>query len=324
MVVPEHLWRFDTATAVDSLARRFGLPNDPGMQDWPWEVANPDRLDEFLAAYEDAGLGDDERFTLMEMIIQSFEDLGPAMAEDPRWERTLEAIDKGIELHAHTVWYWAAVDTENPDEQWLVTPFLRKILKKHRHRLECDPCQPLCSQEKGVQLEVTISLKPYEIGCEPSPSVPSETLVQDGWSTYLLFQAISKTKDEQGCFTDLGVAVLECEGCVSAKFGYPNDEGLPEHPLYGYGMENAFSSVIEVSGSPWAREVAQQLRRSEERIWSGKSAIWKPAEPAPLKHFIIPLKEKTFECVANDLRVVLFAGKWADAIAYVNQKLSEH
>ena len=136
MAVPEHLWRFDTAAAVDSLARRFCLPNDPRMQDWPWEVADPKRLDEFLAAYDDGGISDDERFTLMEIVIQSFEDLGPAIATDPRWGRTLEAIDRSIALHAHSVWYWSAVDSEAPEEQWLVTPFLRKILDRHRDRLE--------------------------------------------------------------------------------------------------------------------------------------------------------------------------------------------
>ncbi|MCP5384447.1 MAG: hypothetical protein H6913_07510 [Altererythrobacter sp.] len=46
------------------------------MQDWEFEVADANRIDEFLSAYQSQELTDDERFTLMEMIIQSFEDLG--------------------------------------------------------------------------------------------------------------------------------------------------------------------------------------------------------------------------------------------------------
>jgi hypothetical protein len=136
MSVPEHLWRFPTAAAVDALARRFALPNDPNMQDWPWEVADPERLDEFLAAYEGDELSDDERFVLMEMILQAFEDVGRSTGFDPRWLRTLEAIDRNIDLHAHSVWYWSMLETEDPEDQWLVTPFLRRILSKHRDRLE--------------------------------------------------------------------------------------------------------------------------------------------------------------------------------------------
>src|SRR5687768_17472545 len=41
-------------------------------------------LDEFLAAFEDSGLDDDERFTLMEVMLQSFGDLGRFLREDAR------------------------------------------------------------------------------------------------------------------------------------------------------------------------------------------------------------------------------------------------
>jgi hypothetical protein len=103
---------------------------------------------------------------------------------------------------------------------------------------------------------MTIILRPYDIGCEPSSSVPAETVIQDGWSTYVLFFAVSKSVDETGYLRDLGVAVVECQGCSMAKFGYPNDEGRPEHPLYKLGMHDAGSDILEVIASPWARGCA--------------------------------------------------------------------
>jgi hypothetical protein len=136
MSIPEHLWRFPTAAAVDSLARRFGLPNDPSMQDWPWEVADAARLDEFLAAYESGDLSDDERFALMEIILQSFEDLAASTGFDARWDRALDTIDRNVDLHAQSVWYWSVLGNDDREEQWLVTPHLRSILQKHRERLE--------------------------------------------------------------------------------------------------------------------------------------------------------------------------------------------
>jgi len=106
------------------------------MQDWEWEVADSGRLDEFTGAYESGELNGDERFTLMETIIQSFDDLGPQHERDPRWRRILEILDRNIELHIYSVWYWSAVDGETSGEQFWVTPSVRRVLASHRTWLE--------------------------------------------------------------------------------------------------------------------------------------------------------------------------------------------
>ena len=137
MSVPEHLWRFPTRAAIDSLAKRFGLPNEPGMQDWEYEVADPDRLDEFIDAYDNGGLSDDERFTLMETILESFDELlGASGVLDPRWEQNLARLDRNIGLHAHSVWYWSCVGRDDPEEQFRITTSVRRIFDKHRDRLQ--------------------------------------------------------------------------------------------------------------------------------------------------------------------------------------------
>ncbi|MFM7204753.1 MAG: hypothetical protein ACKO6N_28610, partial [Myxococcota bacterium] len=102
---------------------------------------------------------------------------------------------------------------------------------------------------------MTQRLVAYSIGCQPSPSVPAETLLQDCCSTFLLFFAVAENVGSSGHLEDLGVVVLEAVGCVMTNFGYPNDEGLPEHPLYHLGLANG-SPVKEVADSTWAKEVA--------------------------------------------------------------------
>ena len=172
---------------------------------------------------------------------------------------------------------------------------------------------------------MSIIIQPYDIGCEASPSVPSETVLQDGWATYLLFFAVSKTIDEStGYLKDLGVAVVECEGCSSTKFGYPNDEGLPEHPLYSFGMADTSSTVLVAEGTPWLKEVLGQQRASTERIWGSRGIARKETTESPQRHFIVPLKEATFECIATSLKVVLYAKNFNEAHAYVWQRFSEH
>ncbi len=131
MTVPEHLWRFPTRQAIDTLARRFDLPDGPEMQDWEWEVADPDRIDEFLAAYESGELSDDERFSLMEILLQSFEDVPSPLAGNRAWARVLGHLERSIGLHAHSVWYWSDLESKGLDNSWRVTPFLREILERH-------------------------------------------------------------------------------------------------------------------------------------------------------------------------------------------------
>lgn len=70
----EPAFRCATEAAISSLATKIGLPNTPDMQDWECQVAPPDRLSEFLSVCDTENLNDDERFCLMEIVIQSFEE----------------------------------------------------------------------------------------------------------------------------------------------------------------------------------------------------------------------------------------------------------
>ncbi len=111
-------------------------------------------------------------------------------------------------------------------------------------------------------------VSPHPIGCAASPSVPAETVVADGWTVFLLFFAVSEQiNPATGYLDDLGVGILEFTGCVCLQFGYPNDEGLPEHPLYEHGLSDLSSTVGEVIDSDWARYVGTQMRASTVRIW---------------------------------------------------------
>lgn len=145
MSVPEHLWRFPTLAAVQSLARRFNLPYAPEDQDWEHTAADSERIDDFFSAYASGELDDDERFVLMELLIQSFEHIAADTgAEDSRWPQLLALLDEHVELHAFSLWYWADPDTAmHEDELWHVTPSLRQLLAKHRRRLEAKAAEPL-------------------------------------------------------------------------------------------------------------------------------------------------------------------------------------
>ena len=167
------------------------------------------------------------------------------------------------------------------------------------------------------------TVQPYDIGCEPSSSGPAETVIADGWCTYLLFFAVSKQLNANGYLDDLRVAVLHCEHCVMSKFGYPNDEGFPEHPLYEIGLDESGSSVLEIVDSHWTVEVTDQLEASARRIHGDRYEESWSSRP-DLRHFIVALHEKTFECIAKSMTVELFTETFESAIAHVHGKMSEH
>ncbi|MFK8013468.1 MAG: hypothetical protein AB8B80_15625 [Marinicellaceae bacterium] len=133
--VPEHLWRFWTKDSMESLAEKFQLPYDISDQDWPWQVSDSTRLTEFIKSYKHDGLTDDEKFTLMDLILQSFEDLDSVedLQENKRWLEINEILNQNIELHIYTVWYWA------DGYDFRISPLLTEILKRHKRKFMLIP-----------------------------------------------------------------------------------------------------------------------------------------------------------------------------------------
>jgi len=53
-------------------------------------------------------------------LLQCFEDSDIDLASDARWTSTCGQLDKHIDLHAHTVWYWSCLDYADPAEWFRV------------------------------------------------------------------------------------------------------------------------------------------------------------------------------------------------------------
>jgi hypothetical protein len=125
--------RFGTAASVATIQLRFNLPSrEVYSQDWELCCGDPERLDEFLTCYEATSLTDDERFTLMEIIIASFDDwLLLDQPDDTDFNgRMRQQLTTGFKLHACTIYYWCCWDEDtvaNPDHQFVATPLMRSI-----------------------------------------------------------------------------------------------------------------------------------------------------------------------------------------------------
>jgi hypothetical protein len=127
-------FRCGTAASQSRTAELLNLPKpEPHDQDWEICSADPARVRQFLTVYQsEPSLIEDEKFTLMELIVASFDELlqaGPN--NDDLQDAICEAIFADFELHAYTVYYWCQWNRgDNPpaEEQFAVTPFMRRVL----------------------------------------------------------------------------------------------------------------------------------------------------------------------------------------------------
>ena len=71
------------------------------MQDWTYEVAEPEDLDKYLTLFNEARNNDDVRLVLADMIIQAFEELGTTLKTDARWTSWLNELSGNAALHGH-------------------------------------------------------------------------------------------------------------------------------------------------------------------------------------------------------------------------------
>lgn len=121
--------RFPNVNARMALAKRLNLAYLENMQDWEYEVADVARIEDLMKAYLCDEVVQEERFVLMEMLLESFTEIDN-LENDSRWVVVLSWLEKNIHIHAHTICYWAHGD-ELLENSWNVTPFVRKIFDQY-------------------------------------------------------------------------------------------------------------------------------------------------------------------------------------------------
>jgi len=152
-----------------------------------------------------------------------------------------------------------------------------------------------------------------DLGFHPEAAVSGGLLIQSEYSVVLLFNAVSEQPQGSGLFDTAGVGMLEFQDCVTTRFGYPNDEGLEEHPLYSKGLAETGYAVCEVVNSRWAQEWTLMTKATADRIWEGRAGQ-RPSNGRTLRHFLASFHDSTFECVARDFSASVHEASW-DAIS---------
>ncbi|MFI6048386.1 hypothetical protein ACIA8C_42710 [Nocardia sp. NPDC051321] len=124
------------------VARLANIAHEGWMQDWPIEVSDPARLDEFVGLLLANKADWELSFWLLDLVLESAEgDLVLTPAQDDllgRTEPLVEALAAVWEATqapgiAQRLEYWACLDASAPDEMFIVSPLVRETRRRIGH-----------------------------------------------------------------------------------------------------------------------------------------------------------------------------------------------
>jgi hypothetical protein len=148
--------------------------------------------------------------------------------------------------------------------------------------------------------------EPLSIGFEPEAAVSEAVLLQTERAAFLTFSAVRETYS--GKREDAGYGIVELLGCSLTKFGYPNDEALPGHPLYKKGLSGY--GVFEVKNSVWLSTITEQNR------------VAFPHTPdSSDRHLIIVFHDSTFECVTQGFQASLSTKAYSEIFDQIRERV---
>jgi hypothetical protein len=123
--------RYPSGASEQKLSKRFGLYWDNDTQDWELIVSDSGRIIDFIKVYQNELDNDDDKFTLMGLIIASFDDIAPKFdkANSELWEICKTILEKECYLHYSTITYWCLLENE-PDDTFPISLLMRKVWER--------------------------------------------------------------------------------------------------------------------------------------------------------------------------------------------------
>ncbi len=127
----EQYTRYPSGLSEEKLASRLGLYWDGTMQDWELVVSDFGRIRDFLKLYQNELDNDDDKFTLMGLIVSSFDDGISNFDKETmkNWNICKTILEKECYLHYSIIIYWCLPENE-PDNVFDITPYMREVWEK--------------------------------------------------------------------------------------------------------------------------------------------------------------------------------------------------
>jgi hypothetical protein len=134
----EPKFRCGTKIAIEKLAKELNILIEDWMQDWPYEVANPNEIDKYIDYYQTI-TNEDEKFVLMEAIIQATEDQDKSELFSKYCNIIQYFLKEDFHIHEYTIHYWSCFDTENIKDCWKISPLMRELFIYKQNLCNSEP-----------------------------------------------------------------------------------------------------------------------------------------------------------------------------------------
>jgi len=122
-------FRYSTIEAILKIAKELQLEYNSGMQDWEWEIANPKHIEKYIKYYKNLA-DEDEKFTLMEIIIQALTDQEEEEKLKKHWIEVEKILKVNFEVHEYSIYYWSCFENDKIEDCWQITPYMRSLWKE--------------------------------------------------------------------------------------------------------------------------------------------------------------------------------------------------
>lgn len=112
---------------IERLCKELSLPYKGNEQDWDIELADKNRVDEFISFYNDNDLSIDMRYGTMSILLASYDDLldDTGIDRDYRWREIETMLKSDKQVFLELVDYWA-IEHEVAD-LFRITPLVREV-----------------------------------------------------------------------------------------------------------------------------------------------------------------------------------------------------
>jgi|SRR5581483_4592070 len=110
-------------TTAEAVAKEVGVACEPWMQDWPLEVADARRTEEFLSHYR-AERNPERRLAIAALIVASLDD---AFALGTPSKELLDRAGPVLKTYPEMLEYWSCPDAHTDDEMFHITPWIRTL-----------------------------------------------------------------------------------------------------------------------------------------------------------------------------------------------------
>jgi predicted protein tyrosine phosphatase len=121
--------RYNTSIAIDLIAKKLNLEFDKSSQDWAYEIANSNLIEKYYKLY-DSLVNEDEKFVLMQTIIQATNELIESSGKIDSWIMLEQRLIWDFSIHKHTIEYWSCPETTDLNDCWIITSQIRELLNK--------------------------------------------------------------------------------------------------------------------------------------------------------------------------------------------------